>query len=196
MPYSDFNIRRVQKQFHLQISEQMGLFADVPTQPVSDYFALTLMENLPLAVSINTEKARSELLVANVLVEIRKQFDRKVSFFSGVDFTVDKDLSLPGFCDFIVSLSAEQLFVEAPVIAVVEAKNENVMSGLGQCIAEMVAAQIFNAKEDNSVTRTYGAITSGVSWKFLKLLDDKDSIDLKDYRLDSEPEKVKVSYPP
>ena len=57
-----------------------------------------LEENIPLAVSINTEKARAELLVANVLVEVRKLFDRKISFFSGVEFNVDREKSLTGFC--------------------------------------------------------------------------------------------------
>ena len=170
--------------------EQIGIFSTIPESPISDYFAATLEENIPLAISINTEKARSELIVANVLVEIRKLFDRKISFFSGVEFNVDKDQSLAGFCDFIISLSPEQLFVEAPVIAVVEAKNENIMSGLGQCIAEMVAVQLFNKREGNQVSSTYGTVTSGIGWKFLKLENRKVYIDLKDYSIESEPKKV------
>ena len=190
MPYSDFKIRQVQKQFHLNIIEKIGIFSDLAEVPLSDYFTATLEENIPLAVSINTEKARSELIVSNVLVEIRKQFDRKISFFSGVEFNVDKEQSLAGFCDFIVSLSSEQLFVEAPVIAVVEAKNENIMSGLGQCIAEMIAVQLFNQQEGNEVKHTYGTITSGISWKFLKLENDRVYVDLRDYSIESEPKKV------
>ena len=190
MPYSDFKIRQVQKQFHLDIIERIGIFSHLAEVPLSDYFTTTLEENIPLAVSINTEKARSELIVSNVLVEMRKLFDRKISFFSGVEFNVDKEQSLAGFCDFIVSLSSEQLFVEAPVIAVVEAKNENIMSGLGQCIAEMIAVQLFNQQEGNEVKNTYGTITSGISWKFLKLENDRVYIDLRDYSIESEPKKV------
>ena len=181
MPYSDFKLRQVQKTFQLSISEKLGTFSHIEEKPISDYFAATLEENIPLAVSINTEKARSELLVANVLVEVRKLFDRKISFFSGVEFNVDREKSLTGFCDFIVSLSPEQLFVEAPVIAVVEAKNENIMSGLGQCIAEMVAVQLFNEQEGNPLKSTYGTVTSGIGWKFLKLEGNKVYIDLRDY---------------
>ena len=81
MPYSDFKLRQVQKTFQLSISEKLGIFSHIEEKPISDYFATTLEENIPLAVSINTEKARSELLVANVLVEVRKLFDRKISFF-------------------------------------------------------------------------------------------------------------------
>lgn len=108
----------------------------------------------------------------------------------GVEFNVDKEQALTGFCDFMISLSPEQLFVEAPVIAVVEAKNENIMSGLGQCIAEMVAVQLFNEKESNEVPSTYGVVTSGIGWKFLKLENSTVHIDLSDYSLESEPEKI------
>ena len=76
-----------------------------------------------------------------MLLELRRIFDRKISFFSGIEFNIDKERGLNGFCDFLISCSPEQLFVKAPVIAIVEAKNENIMSGIGQCIAEMVAAQ-------------------------------------------------------
>lgn len=190
MPYSDFTLRQVQKAFQLNIVEAMGIFSDIPEKPISEYFAATLKENIPLAISINTEKARSELIVSDVLVEVRKQFDRKISFFSGVEFNVDKEQSLSGFFDFLVSLSPEQLFVKAPIIAVVEAKNENIMSGLGQCIAEMVAVRLFNEKEGNAVSNTYGAVTSGISWKFLKLEDTRVHIDLKDYSIESEPKKI------
>lgn len=56
--------------------------------------------------------------------------------------------------------------ISAPVIAIVEAKNEDIKSGLGQCIAEMVAAQIFNEHENNEIPTIYGIVTSGEIWKF------------------------------
>ncbi len=190
MPYSDFDIRRVQKDFQLNIVEQIGIFADVKESSVSEYFASTLKENIPLAVAINTEKARSELIISDALVEIRKVFDRKISFFSGIEFNVDKDKNLTGFCDFIVSLSPEQLFIKSPVIAIVEAKNENIMGGLGQCIAEMVAVRVFNEKESNEIPVTYGAVTSGIAWKFLKLEANTIYIDLRDYSIEDSPGKI------
>ncbi len=190
MPYSDFDIRRVQKDFQLNIVEQIGIFADVKESSVSEYFTSTLKENIPLAVAINTEKARSELIISDALIEIRKVFDRKISFFSGIEFNVDKDKNLTGFCDFIVSLSPEQLFIKSPVIAIVEAKNENIMGGLGQCIAEMVAVRVFNEKEGNEIPMTYGAVTSGIAWKFLKLEANTIYIDLRDYSIEDSPGKI------
>ncbi|MEM7033382.1 MAG: hypothetical protein AAF629_27770 [Chloroflexota bacterium] len=190
MAYSDFNIRQVQQVFHLKIEERMGIFSEIDEIPISDYFITTLEENLPLAVSINTEKARSELIISDVLIEVRKHFDRKISFFSGIEFTVDKDKDLTGYCDFLISLSPEQLFVKSPVVAVVEAKNENIMSGLGQCIAEMVAVRLFNEREGNEIPFTYGAVTSGVAWKFLKLVDNKVYLDLSDYSIETSPAQI------
>ena len=190
MSYKDFSIKRVQVDFQLEIVAENGLFAKAPDLQVSEYFLTTLQENVPLAVAINTEKARSELIVSEVLLEVRKQFDRKISFFSGIEFNVDKEKDLNGFCDFIISLSPQQLFVKSPVLTIVEAKNENIASGLGQCAAAMVAGRIFNEREGNSMESIYGAVTSGVAWRFLKLQNDAVSIDLKDYNLEDKPEKV------
>ena len=57
----------------------------------------------------------------------------------------------------------------SPVIAVVEAKNENIAAGLGQCMAQMVAAQMFNQKKKNPVSQIFGVVTTGSSWKFMRL---------------------------
>lgn len=190
MPYSDFTIKQVQDDFGLEIIEKTGIFSGIKHAEISDYFKITLEENIPLAVSINTEKAKSELIISNVLIEIRKIFDRKISFFSGVEFNIDKEKGLNGYCDFLVSLSPEQLFVKSPVITLVEAKNENIMIGLGQCIAEMIAAKIFNEKEGNNITSIYGTVTTGLFWKFMKLTDNTVQIDLKNYGIEDTPERI------
>jgi len=190
MSYSDFNVKQVQKDFDLEIIEKLGIFSEIQQVEISDYLTTTLEENIPLAVSINTEKAKSELIISNVLIEVRKIFDRKISFFSGIEFNIDKEKGLNGYCDFLISLSPEQLFVKSPLIALVEAKNENIMSGLGQCIAEMIGAKIFNEKEGNNIPAVYGTVTTGIFWKFLKLIDNIVHIDLKDYSIEDNPERI------
>jgi hypothetical protein len=190
MSYSDFNLKQVQKDFNLEIIEKLGIFSKIKKSEISDYFMITLEENIPLAVSINTEKAKSELIISNVLIEVRKIFDRKISFFSGIEFNIDKEKGLNGYCDFMISLSSEQLFVKSPIIILVEAKNENMMGGLGQCIAEMVAARMFNEKEGNNIPSVYGTVTTGIFWKFIKLTNNIVEIDLKDYSIEDNPERV------
>jgi len=183
MPYSSFTIRKVQKDFSVEIIEKTDLFSGTESREISNHLKETLADNVSLAAAINTEKARSELIIAPVLIEIRKMFNKKISFFSGIEMNVDKERDLTGFCDFIISQSPEQLFLNAPVITVVEAKNENIMGGLGQCAAEMIASRIFNEQEGTILSKIYGVITSGNIWKFLKLEDNKIYIDLDDYSI-------------
>ena len=61
----------------------------------------------------------------------------------------------------MLSFSSEQYFITAPVIIIVEAKNENIIRGLGQCVASMVGAQFFDQRADNPVKVIYGAVTTG-----------------------------------
>ncbi len=144
MAYSDFKLSEIIQKFELTLNEISGLFGDIPEEEPSNLLTTILKENVDLAVSINTEKARSEMIISPILLEVRRKLDNEISLFSGVDFNVDNQQGLNSFCDFLISLSKEQLFVRAPVITLVESKNENLKLGLAQCIAEMLAAQLFN----------------------------------------------------
>lgn len=182
MAYSDFTtLSKVRTTFNLTIDETTRLFPDVSPIEPSDYLKTTLNEFLPLANAINTEKARSELIIAPVLLEVRRQLDFQVGFFSGTDFNVDPTVGLSGYCDYILTASQEMYEIYAPVVTLVEAKNENIKSGLGQCIAEMVAAQRFNQQKETPIDVIYGAVTTGMIWKFLKLVNQTAFIDLDDY---------------
>ena len=183
MAYSNFTLESVVTGFQLEKIESVGIFAEIePVTPSAELTAI-LRKKVPLAIAIGTEKARSELIVADVLVELREQFEHHISLFSGIDFSVDAEKGLTGVCDFLVSLSPGQLFLEAPVIALVEAKNAEPKLGLGQCVAEMLAAQRFNAEKGNQIPCVYGATTSGTEWQFLKLEKQKLHIDIADYQI-------------
>jgi hypothetical protein len=182
MSYSEFtNLNKVQTEFDLTLEETQNLFLETPAIQPSEYLQKTLEEYLPLATAINTEKARSEFLIAPILAEIRRQLNYQVSLFSGTEFDVDQGRGLSGYCDYIISCSTEQYFIHVPVITVVEAKNENIKGGLGQCIAEMVAAQIFNEREGHPLAMIYGAVSTGTTWKFLTLENQTVSIDKMEY---------------
>jgi len=181
MSYSDFTLESIKKKLRLRIHEQADWFANAPELQPGTLLSDTLTYNLPLALAINTEKSRSELIIAPILVELRRQFESQISFFSGIEFNIDPTLGLNGVCDFILSRSSEQLMVSAPVITIVEAKKENLNAGLGQCIAEMFAAQRFNEQEENSIATIYGAVTTGNLWKFLQLKQVDVEIDLTEY---------------
>ncbi len=185
MSYSDFTLKKVKEEFGLKFIEDSDLFSDIPETPISDYLTVTLNYNVPLAMAVGTEKARSEFIIANVLLELRKLLGNKISLFSGVIMDVDKGKGLTGFCDFIISKSQEQFYISAPIIAVVEAKNEYIAGGLGQCIAEMYASKLFNERNGLQLPAIYGVVTTGNTWKFLKYAGDNVYIDLREYHITS-----------
>lgn len=183
MAYSDFTLSELKEKFQIVTEEKTNIFPDIREEKISDYLSGTLEENIPLALAIHTEKARSEMIVTPILIELRKLLNRRISLFSGVEFNIDKEKGLNGVCDYIISLSEEQLYVSSPVISVVEAKNDNIKSGLAQCAAEMIASRIFNEQKGNWISTIYGIVTTGSIWKFLKL-NDTLYIDVREYYLE------------
>src|SRR2546426_3307951 len=180
MAYNDFTLEMLIEQFDLEVREQSDLFARLPPVPISDLLRQSLQEYAPFALEIGTEKARSEFIIAPVLAEVRRQLQHRVSLFSGVEFNVDIERGLRGVCDFLLSLSPLQLTIEAPVVAIVEAKNENIRQGIVQCIAEMVAAQQFNREQGNPIRTIYCAVTTGSIWRFLRLDETLVTVDASD----------------
>jgi hypothetical protein len=181
MAYSNFSLTDAIKQLGLTLKDKNDLFSHIPEVAYSEYLDFTLKYNLRIASEINTEKARSEMIITPILLELRRMLDDKISLFSGKEFNVDIGKGLNGACDFLISLSESQIVIMAPVIAIVEAKKEDLIGGLGQCAAEMYAAQLFNEKEGNQVAVIYGVVTSGTVWRFLKLEGNALDIDAVEY---------------
>jgi hypothetical protein len=144
-------------------------------------FAQRMRAGVDLALAINTEKARSEFIIAPVLMELRRQLGDTFGLFSGIEFDVDTSRGLNGYCDFILTRSPLQSVLTAPLVAIVEAKNDNLRTGLGQCIAAMVAAREFNAKSSIPMDKTYGVVTTGGAWKFLRLTGSALELDRHEY---------------
>ncbi len=183
MAYSNFTIEEVLKAFQLETDEAADFSSKIEPVSPSAHLATALAKKVPLALAIGTEKASSELIVTDVLVELREKFEDRISIFSGIDFSVDVEKGLTGVCDFLVSLSPVQFYLEAPIIILVEAKRENPVSGFGQCIAEMLAAQRFNTERGNEISCIYGAATTGTMWQFLKMEGQQLYIDKEVYAI-------------
>ncbi|MBC8136202.1 MAG: hypothetical protein H8F28_09975 [Fibrella sp.] len=184
MTYSDFTLSLAISKFGLTLDMDTDLFSTVPPLPPGELLQQTLQYNAPLAIAISTEKARSELLIAPVLMELRRQRGGKVNLFSGNLFSVDISVGLSGFCDFLLTHSPYQSEIQAPVVAIVEAKKEDVTNGYGQCVATMVAAQQFNSREHEPIEIIYGVVTTGDIWKFLSLKGTDVKVDRDTYYLD------------
>jgi hypothetical protein len=184
MSYSDFTFQSLRDTLALHLMQDASLFAHIEAVTVSEYLQTTLQENVALALNINTEKARSEMIIAPLLIEVRKILNKQVSLFSGVEFQVDAALGLTGVCDYIISKSTNQVYVSAPAVMIVEAKNENIKAGLPRCIAAMYAAKIYNEREHNEVDRILGIVTTGSNWKFLTLENTHVLTDYDEYLID------------
>lgn len=183
MSYNQFTIDSVGTALGVTIKDRTDLFSNIAPIAYSSFLKQALQDYSPVALAIGTEKSRSEFIIAPILFELKRQLTEQISLFSGREFNVDIADGLTGYCDFLISQSPEQLFIQAPVVTVVEAKNDNLKSGLGQCVAEMVAAQRFNQRRENVIPSVYGVITTGSIWQFLQLQNTIVSIDLTEYFL-------------
>jgi hypothetical protein len=183
MSYSDFTIDILKEEFGLEIIEDQNIFPNPPTMQIPQLLTEILQRYVPLAITISTEKARSELIIAPILAEFKLQFKDQISLFSGIELNVDPKRGLNGRCDYILSKSKEQLILSAPIVILVEAKNENITGGIPQCIAEMIAAKLFNEDKHQTISTIYGVVTTGSLWRFLKLDRVKAYVDVVEYPL-------------
>jgi hypothetical protein len=146
-----------------------------------------------MGMPLGTEKAKSEFLTVPILREVRQINDKCFNFFSGYSFKVDAKRGLKGCVAFILSNDEGTKIIRAPIISIVEAKNDNLEDGIGQCVAQMYASKIFNDQKKTAVPAIYGAVTSGFDWLFLRLADDKYyEVDTVYYSLNNLPELLGV----
>jgi hypothetical protein len=178
--YSKFTFDALVAQFDIQIYNQI-LFDPQPTLAPSAHLLETLAMGYETALV--SEKARSENIVNPILLEIKKHYNHSFSIFSGVRLNADAAQGLNGECDFIVAAKKSSYIIQAPILALVEAKNNDIEIGIPQCIAQMLGAEIYNQKQQKKAI-IYGCVTTGEDWQFLKLQQNNHIIiDSKRYYL-------------
>jgi hypothetical protein len=181
MAFSNFTLPSVLEKFGLTMSSR-SLFDAVAEVQISGDLQRSLKKFGQLALRINTEKARSEWLIAPLMGEVWARCENDIYVLSGVDFNVDAEAGLTGVVDFMIGRGPQVSFVpSSPLLAVVEAKNESIPGGQGQCVAEMVAAQRFNLQVKNNIETVYGVVTNGNNWRFHQLTGKELTIDLREY---------------
>lgn len=186
MAFRDFSFPQVQHDLGLALHDA-DLFAAAPPFPVRDEFLAFLRDGIALAVANSTEKAKSEFIIAPVLLELRRSLGNSFSLFSGLEWEVDASRGLNGYCDFILTRGESQYVLGAPFVALVEAKNDIIRTGLGQCIAAMYAAQLANDKAQTPIPTIHGVVSTGSAWKFLQLQGNLVTIDIPEYYVDNLP---------
>ena len=174
MSYSSFKYSDLRHKFGIQ--EERGiLFENLkPVQP-TDWLKKTL--ELNSRMPILSEKAKSELIVSPILVDIWEQNQECFTIFSGVNLDADPESGLNGECDFIFCYEPRKVYMlTSPIFTIVEAKNDNIANAIPQCIAQMLGAKLFNENEGKPISDIYGCVTTGKDWQFLKLTGSKVTI--------------------
>jgi hypothetical protein len=182
MSYSDFTLESVERLLGVTTGEA-DLFPDLPAAPVPDWLRDSLARATRLAFL--SEKSRSEFIVAPILLAARELTNDRFGIFSGQRLDVDAAKGLVGECDFILAIGPALPPLHAPVMTVVEAKKNDIEMGLGQCIAQMVAARRFNEAAGQTHSTVYGCVTTGEDWQFLRLADQVALMDRPRYYLDN-----------
>lgn len=190
MPYSAFKFSDLRHKFG--ITESTGhLFSNIPPVQPTDWLNKTLEKNMDLPML--SEKAKSELIISPILIDIWDQNKKSFNIFSGVNLDADIENGLNGECDFIFSRDPISRYsISNPIFTIVEAKNDNISNGLAQCIAQLLGARIFNENEHTPIPVLYGCVTTGQEWQFLKLEDNKAVINKELYFLDNLPQILGV----
>jgi hypothetical protein len=181
MAYSDFTLDAVRKAFGLTL-KRAPLFATVDSVDVPQWLTALLEKGRPLAFS--SEKARSEFILVPILLASRELHHDSFSIYSGERLDSDPSRGLNGECDFILTNTPPLPVIQAPIVVIVEAKKNDIEAGLGQCVAQMVGARLFNQKEGNGIELIFGCVTTGEAWQFLKLERDDVLIDSDRYYID------------
>ena len=181
LSFSDYTLDRVGRSLGVTTREA-DLFPGEPPAGLPPWLTETLGRRTQLALI--SEKSRSEFIVVPILMALRELCPVSLAIFSGQRLDVDPARGLVGECDFLLASAPPVPPLRAPIAAIVEAKKNDVEAGLGQCIAQMVAARLFNEAAGRSDLPIYGGVTSGEVWQFLKLEEDEAVIDRRRYYLD------------
>ena len=186
MSYESFSFQLLKDRFGLEpsLSSLLSSTKVIPLEP-SEWLWRSL--EISSNAAVTTAKERSERIISPILLEFRESNNRKFSVFSGWSFDVDVSQGLNGKCDFLLSCVPFDFEIKVPFFALRETKGGVIESCLPQCAAQMVAAQLFNEREQNSIPAVFGCVTTGVVWRFLKLEGNNLIIDADVYYLDNVP---------
>ena len=192
MAYSDFTVEQVIDKFCLTFVEQELFPTLEKSMPLSSWLLETLAKGKKFALTTSSEKAKSEFIIAPILLEVEAHFPSLLAIYSGKNLDSDRSDGLVGECDFIIGKGSTSTFISTPILAIVEAKRDNLENGLGQCAAQMYGAMLYNQRHGENTDKVYGCVTTGNLWQFLKLENKVLTLDSNIFYL-NELERI-VSY--
>ncbi len=169
MAYRDFTLEEIEKTFGVK-NFSVPLFGEVeqiePSEKLKD--ALQTASELP----VRSEKAKSELIVLPILLELWEQNNKFFTIYSGEHLNADEARGLKGECDFIIAKDVNSFSISYPIIQIVEAKKNDIELGVPQCAAQLIGAKVFNQQKNVLLEKIYGCVTTGNEWLFMVLEND------------------------
>lgn len=166
MGYPNFKkIRQLKTKFGTNFVS-VNIFESADIIPILPSEWLTISLNRAYASPPTNEKSKSERLVSPILLEVLEQYREQITFFSGEEVNINAEDDLAGPCDFFFALTPPSLLLEAPIISIAEAKDEDLDWGIAQCSAQLYAAHLFNLQEGKNIPTLYGCATTGTEWFF------------------------------
>lgn len=181
MAYSDFTLDRLEREFGVR-EKRLDLELDVQKLEASDLLK-DMLKTAEDYISVRSEKARSELIVTPILIDLLKKNEAFFTIYSGDQLNVDKERGLVGECDFILAKNLHTREISTPIITLVEAKKHDMDLGIPQCAAQMIGAKSYNEQKGKKIDLIYGCVTTGDNWKFMKLENNIIYVDKKTYYL-------------
>ena len=181
MSFSEFkDIPQVQRQYEIKYQETYFIITSdvVIPENFQEEFDFNI-KNLDIFAS---EAARCEIIIFPILREVYKAYSLKLALW--VQKPISFDSELTGTPDYVISKKSEygKLFLEPPILTVVEAKKNDFEQSWGQCLAELIAAQKLNDKVDFPI---YGIVTDGKTWEFGQLEHKIFTKNIKSFTIDS-----------
>ncbi len=131
------------------------------------------LERSLTVVTLTSETARRETLVAPILIEIATRCNARLR----IEYPLNLNNWLKGTLDYL-------LRQEEQGVVIVEAKNDDLTRGFTQLAAELIALS-----QTQNLESLYGAVTSGEIWRF-GWLDNQHKQIIQDIKLYTVPDDL------
>ncbi|MDC0835595.1 hypothetical protein POG22_21765 [Geitlerinema sp. CS-897] len=172
------SIGSILKEFGISYTEEdfvIGVEFEIPVS-FRDDLEFVMREG----VVDNSEFAICENLIYPVLKEVWKRYAKDFVLWSHQALNYDDRLS--GFPEYILAKRSElgKVVFDRPYLLLVEARQDKFEEGWSQCLAEMIAAQKLNDRDEVTI---FGIVSNGKFWQFGKLEGDRFTKNIHPYTI-------------
>ncbi len=163
--HSQMTLEDLRTRFGIRVESRAFLPLIAPL-PLPEWLREYLRVSGPVSPFITSEKALAECVIAPMLGAAKAHLAGQSGIFSGEMLT---GAGLADVCDFVLSPNPNACIPEAPLLVVCQVGRAGWFDSVAGCVAAMVSARELNKRAANQPVATYGCLTSGTEWHFLRL---------------------------